>query len=150
MRLVSWKTNMTDRLWVEEPFIRSVKRRSRGRVCSRIALKGPTVAIAVQKVDCERAAGFRSLSFQPGVPCPNKRGCLNFVDNLEYLRHPSEHTSCIIYMQSAMHAWRERRKKYVGTMVQYFTCEARISPRRATLIRNHFAFAIRKTLIAYE
>jgi len=88
-------------------------------VCSRIALKGPTVAIGVQKVDCGRAAGFRSLSSQPGAPCPNRRGCLNFVDNLEYLRHPSEHTSCIIYTQSAMHVARasEEVRRYYGAIL---------------------------------
>lgn len=116
MWLVGWGTDRP--LWIEEPLIRSVKRRSRGRVCSRIALKGPTVAIAVQKVDCGRAAGFRSLSSSQAAPCPSRRGCLNFVDNLEYLRHPSEHTSCIIYTQSAMHAWRSAgRSTYYGAIL---------------------------------
>lgn len=54
------------------------------RVCSRIALKEPTVATTVQKVDYERAAtaGFR-VSAPPRHSPPLLRGCLElWFDNV--------------------------------------------------------------------
>lgn len=96
-------------LWVDEALIRRVKRTSRGRVCSWIALKGPTVAMAVQKVNRERAALGFQVSTPPRPLHSGPCGCLNFVDMLQYLRQPSERTSCIIYVQSAMRGRSTRR-----------------------------------------
>jgi len=88
-------------------------------VCSRIALKGPTVARTLQKVDCERAAS--EFQLRPGIPWTERR-------MLKLCRQ-----AALAVRAGALHNLRSRRNECAS---RYFPCEARVLARDA-LIRNH-------------
>lgn len=94
--------------------MKRVKGRTRSEACgSCSALKGPTVAMVVQKVGCERAASFES---RLRLRTPYLYRCLHFVDDPQcfLLPPPRRYILHNLRAVSGIHE-EERREKTRST-----------------------------------